>query len=258
MKIILTSFFFLYSSIVYAQNERRVYLGEGMDRLFDSAQVMISISGEAYPLISFAGYTTRYHQQTNQEADTAINRPGFILGVKKTETAHTSGNAVFGNEQDSSLINYQTTTEQIYHGRSFLMSVSNLAGANQPQHPYDELRRRWEVGTIRNGNTVSRFYHDIEYTDYPKLQGWLVTGTDTLTLVPAPREQVIKNGKIKSRWRFLMRGMQLMQGDVCVAAFDRHYFPNTIYIARQLPEKEKQLIAAYFFVLAANICAACQ
>ena len=241
--------------ITKAQTGFTIYLGDDMFTRYDTAKVY-SDSAQEYPSIHIINWNTLRHGPLKKDTALTQNRIGIVLTAKATTDYDATAMAVFGNDKDSAIINYQNKIETITHGRSALISISNLFAKNEDKHwqadPWDEKIETRLQGTIQTATKQSSFYYFLNTKkDRDITDGWLSLDNDTLHLYRSAQEKKIKTGKIKKTSHYFITGIQLMKGETCIAAMDYNYRPQVFYIAKDLKQEDKLLITTYFFLLAA-------
>lgn len=73
-------------NISHAQITRNIYLGEGMDTLFDSGTSKIIYTDKKYILLELLGYRTFRHEPVTYTGSEDINKAGLVLPAKRAET----------------------------------------------------------------------------------------------------------------------------------------------------------------------------
>ena len=77
----ITAFFFV--TISNAQKKRNIYLGEGMDTLFEVGTSKRTYTDKNYILLEFLGYQTFSHGPVSYTSNEDINRVGLLLPGEK-------------------------------------------------------------------------------------------------------------------------------------------------------------------------------
>ena len=235
-----------------------VYLDSNADSLFISGK--ISRQGHwVGAWVDFLGYHTFTHHLINSSGSEKVKLDGLILNKRSIITDSTDAYAVFGNETYNCRLQYRSVIEKIRNGRSALTSISNfystLKGQKIDKQPEPEISLRdvsaW--GNIILEGQPSAFYYNWHYKSGEAVRdinnGWLVLNGDTI-IVSQAINLVDDNGKsIKQKSNAFYRGgFELVKNNITYGAFDQYY--SQVYIRKQLTEKEKKLIVAYFFIIA--------
>ena len=242
--------FLCYVAVATAQKKRNIYLGPGMDTLFDRCTWERKYNDQNYLLLELLDYRTLRHDPVIASNKPEINRDGLILAAKRTENLGIKAEAVFGKDDMTCFVAYDAYIEKITNGRSALVSILNLFSNEADKSPQDDpsshIRKVKVTGKISLNETIV----DFEYTDnFNKdhllggVSGKLWYRGDSLSLQPL---KTYKNKKGINRKGFI--GFSLTKGNTVCAAADT-YNDFTIYINRSLSEEEKLLISAYFLVI---------
>jgi hypothetical protein len=240
----------LLSSIsVSAQSKWKLYLGKEMDTLYtknngwqEHTNGLHHIRVADYPHFRHTVLKDSNNQSTSQ-------RLGLLLEAKSTEHVITKERIVYGNEDDSVIILYERQTEVIRHGRSTALSVLNFFSKKEEKTKqevtFEELFRK-KAGTIQQGDNTYSF---LLFTNSKnnKQEHWLLFDTVKLQVIPGKLFQQVKKGEIKPH-KNSNGSWQLMRGNTCIAALDYNTSPITFYCIKEMSEKEKLVIAAFFLV----------
>jgi len=239
-----------YVTIAEAQKKRNIYLGPGMDTLFDRCTFERKYNDKNYLLLELLGYHTVRHDPVIATNKPETNRDGLLLAAKRTENLGIKAEAVFGKDDMTCFVVYEAAIEKITNGRSALVSILNLFSNEADKSPQDDpsshIRKVKVSGKISLNETIV----DFEYTDNFN-KDYLLGGAsgklwyrgDSLSLQPL---KTYKNKNGINKKGFI--GFSLTKGNTICAAADT-YNDFTIYISRSLSEEEKLLISAYFLVI---------
>lgn len=256
LKRLLCIWLTLHIACIYtgAQPAWTIYLGQDMEaRYYKTSCRHESGNGIYYTL--FSGYDHFIHRPQSNGVSETVNRPGMVLEAKSTKQHTTTGEIIFGHHNDSVKIVYQYRADVVRHGRSAALSVLNLFSKREDkikqEEPYNEITRKVMEGSIVHHGTPYSFYCAAGVKNKNTSQ-WLLTGADTLRLVPAEMFRKTRNGKIIKR-RQGYEGIQLMRGDTCVAAIDYNEDPMAFYLLKEINENEKIVITAFFLVISFGI-----
>jgi len=239
-----------FATISGAQKKRNIYLGPGMDTLFDRCTYEKEYNDKNYLLLELLDHHTFRHDPVIITNNPEINRDGLILAAKRTENLGIKAEAVFGKDDMTCFVTYDAAIEKITIGRSALVSIVNLFSKEEDKSPQEDpgshLRKIKVTGKISLNETVVDFIYEINLKkDYllAGLSGKLWYRGDSLSLQPL---KTYNNKKGKSRKGFI--GFSLTKGNTIFAAADT-FNDFTIYISRSLSEEDRLLISAYFLVI---------
>lgn len=233
-----------------AQKKRNIYLGEGMDTLFEAGTSKRTHTDKKYILLEFLGYQTFSHGPVSYTSNEDINRVGLVLPAKRTEYLEIKAEAVVGKNENTCLIVYDAAIEKITKGRSAFVSVMNLFSRQEDKSPQEDpsshLRKVKVTGKISLNDTIVDFIYENNFNrDYNLggLSGKLWYRGDSLTLQPL---KTYHNKKGKKKKGYI--GYSLKKGDVVYAAADT-YNDFTFYINKSIGQEERLLISAYLFIV---------
>ncbi len=232
-----------------------IYLEDNSDSLFISGKIN-QVGQGPNASVDFLGYRAFSHEPVNESTNEKVKLAGLILNARSIITDSIEARTVFGNETDSCSIWYHSAIDKLRSGRSALTSISNFHSALKgqqytKQREPDTSRRALTIwGNIMWQNQSSAFYYHWHYKSISSsgIDGWLVLNSDTLVITQSidPEDE---NGRSKhKRSKDLYgTGFELVKKNIAYAAFDPYY--GEVYIGKQLTAKEKNLIAAYFFLI---------
>jgi len=233
-----------------AQKKRNIYLGTGMDTLFEKCTHEDKYNDKNYLLAELFGYHTFRHEPVIATNNQEINRDGLLLAAKRTENLGIKAEAVFGKDDMTCFVTYDAVIEKITIGRSALVSIVNLFSKEEDKSPQEDpsshLRRIKVTGKISMNETVVDFvYENNLKKDYrlAGLSGKLWYRGDSLSIQPLKTYNNKRGNKKKG---FI--GFSLTKGNTVYAAADT-FNDFTIYLRRSLGEEERLLISAYLFVI---------
>ena len=237
-------------TIPRAQKKRNIYLGPGMDTLFDQCTLERKYNDKNFLVLELFGYHTFRHDPVIATNNPETNRDGLLLAAKRTENLGIKAEAVFGKDDMTCFVAYDASIEKITKGRSALISVMNLFSKEEDKSPQEDpssqIRKLNVTGKISLNETIVDFVYNNNFNkDYllGGLSGKLWYRGDSLSLQPLKTYNNKHGNKKKG---FI--GFSLTKGNTICAAADT-YNDFTIYISRSLNDEEKLLIAAYFLVI---------
>jgi len=237
-------------NISHAQITRNIYLGEGMDTLFDSGVSKTIYTDKKYTLLELLGYRTFRHEPVPYTGSEDINRAGLVLPAKREETLELKAEAVVGKNDNTCLIVYDATFEKITEGRSALLSVLKFLSRQEDQAPQEDpsshIRAVMVTGKISLNESLADFIYQNNFNKRLHLGG--LSGKvwyrgDSLSLQPI-RTHLNKKGKIKRGYV----GYSLTKKDTIYAAANIFNGEVIYYINKNIGDKEKLITIAYLFI----------
>jgi hypothetical protein len=243
--------------VAFGQPDRRIWLGEDVLTKYEQGELKRDSSDHYYS--GFIRYRCDRFEFSSNASNEKTNRDGLLLSAKSTTNTSVIGQAVVHNDNDSCFIVFNAIIEQVRHGRSAATSVLNLFSKKEDKSPQDEpytdIHHVSSSGWILFGNDSSAFTYFINYNkDRIKPGGWLVLHRDTIYVRPvAAQVKLPKGKKIKKPGYIWPEGLLLVKGETVIAALDQAIGtasdPFTVYIAKDLSERNKLVIAAFFISL---------
>ena len=251
MRHFIALLFTLFSGCFFlaAQPTWTVYLGVDMDSLYNIEYCSIE-KENGFSYFRVYGFDRFIHHSEPTDKNYEENRVGLVLAAKNTQHHIAKEEIIFGKNDDSVKAIFKSRTDVVTHGRSAALSVLNLFSKKKDKikqdEPYDEVNYREMDGVIMHGNDSCRFFCSVG----PKSKNadkWLVIHADTLRMIPAQLYRKTKNETIKNR-SSSNEGWQLMKGETCLAALDKNERPMTLYLWKEISEKNRLIITAFFVI----------
>lgn len=248
--LLLPGIVLFFVTVSSAQKNRNIYLGPGMDTLFEMGSYEKKYTDKDYILLKLLGYQTFSHGPVIETSKENINRPGLLLPAKRTETLGIRAEAVIGTNDHTCLIIYDAAIEKITKGRSAFISVMNLFSKEEDKSPQEEpsshLRKIKVTGKFSLNDTIVDFVYENNFNrDYHLggLSGKVWYRGDSLSLQPL---KTYRNKKGKKRKGFI--GFSITKSHIIFAAADT-YNDFTFYLNKTLREEEKLVVSAYLFII---------
>ena len=229
----------------------KLYLGDDASRYLSGP--VTSIIGGDSAHISFLDYRTCSHQLATAGSSEDVKRAGVVLTAKSILITTIEASAVFGNTTDSSTIAYKTVISRVRNGRSALTSISNLLSKKADKTPQREpdttLQNILSEGRIILHDEIFPFSYHFNFNNNHDSRGWLILGGDTLFArnITGIKDEKGNTANPKSAY---VPGVELVKNNTVCAVYEQGYATGKVHLLKQLAQKEKDIIAAYFFIAA--------
>ncbi len=256
VKAIIAFILFLWAIGCTITNKRYyIYLGDNANSHYESANIVTNIT-DTYPYVDFLGYHTMRYESLKDSFVENVKLAGLVLSAKSILVDQKKAAAVFGNETDSCILQYDVTKEQTRNGRSATLSVLNLFSKKEnkvPQHePEISMKDIASTGTIHFHDQSAAFYYKHRFDKNPQHEGWLVLNKDTIMIRPV-NNVTDETGKIIKPHKNFTGGFELIKAGITYAAFDcNNSGTRQFFILKQADQIEKNTIAAYLFIVACD------